>query len=1453
MFSSPSARVRRRQVATPAEGDVDSADNLKFLKHPLKRSISLASQGRATTQRSRQREAEQSAIALDADQQKQQQQAVVGDMASEYFTLARKRQATGPSSSGCLEETNQQRMSKIQPDEEHMYGRSGRRGLWEIGPGERTIDAVSSQPSRVSRDGTDVATDEAEGRRTLLRGENHAVFSMAGFPEAVQEQVAAAELRGAAVAAGLSSAGSYAYVATTAECSVWAYGSASSAISRVHRLAMPGSANAVDAEAPLVVLAAPRNEQGDIGVVVCSASGQLRYWDRVAFGLGGTDQFLSHALELGDMTDRCCRIIEVHIGLVVVGTAKGRLFRVSLMSAQGTPQLDACALYGGTARAGVLGRVSSLLGGGVQAPVVAEADDALVALAGGGRTEIRHSRELLVLTRTRLAKWVVSRSHPERLMYSTDIVRALTAVASGAEVAVLDVAVMSSGDICVLTALQTSPAVRRPQLAIAVLRSICVSAEPDVVHLWPLGLVYDGALGRSGVERPRLALPDGGPAMYVVFRRAVSVLVVASSGVAFEEVVSFRPGNPVLGFSAASRFPHTLQEPSETRLALVCQSAGVLSITVNIAKVLGSAATTLPDSDAAVCRPSTVVGSARGFQLQIEQAVFFGGGSNNPLSFEITSQAAGVDLALETAVLHISQAILDNTSHFIVDRLDLGAHLSERLRRIQAVMLFISKAGLTDKLSVETRSQLCSHAEKLAAASELWNYQNTLWARQRGSAPQLLANLATSFLDSVGIQGRDALRMFFRQHVASVGDLLVFMHRNLPVLRRALENSESGRHDSQIISFEANRIVLQTLQPALSYRFQNAELYQCKGSPLLTWTEHPAILDLLALRLEASYKLCRDLSGSHCAFIYERIEKSALPNDEDPANHLRRLSIFDDAVSASHASLTSAAESDETSHLPLHIDDPYATPLALLRETIDQMAPLANLCFRVFVDRIAHLQTAAPGDAQELSTRYEVIRSRFLMSLVPLARTPVAFRLAEEYHDLDSLVVLVFTTNCENAVVRLHRYIQRFGRGFVTALLAYYERRQAWASLLYIQDADLDAYLKEYIDQKTAADPHGPMAQIGWIHDVKMRDFGSAAAKLARAGRDSLEVDQARTMLSLSKLAFYTVDSQEDFRDDTIVEARTRLEDALELCEVQENLMLYFTAVVNSHRGISSDPVWRRRDDDSDKKAVLDAAMLTSSPELRHTRPTLYIVYAEFIRRVWNARSLSVEDLLDLLTFPDCATSVNAADSYNASVRERYSLAVDILSRASFNLPEQAREGALKTIWRRVFLSDDWSSIGKKLSGDVPDSALRDVLAHTSLYAVLDSCLGSRELAHPDWFLLPSYSFAADDIEYLVSTRLAPRFSQDLLDTSERPLSPVTSVALRKDYAEEDRQLHAAIGYGLDKYYAEIMRIVSNQISQRRSFLSTNDDLNHHKFGLESANNEALVSDNDEDMQMESE
>ncbi|KAJ2629573.1 hypothetical protein IW137_005150, partial [Coemansia sp. RSA 1287] len=372
--------------------------------------------------------------------------------------------------------------------------------------------------------------------------------------------------------------------------------------------------------------------------------------------------------------------------------------------------------------------MSSLLGGSQIVAAAADASDALVSMAGGGRTEIRHSRELYVLTRQRLAKWVVSRAHPERFMYSMDIVTALTQAAAqrlgmDVDVGVYDIATTRSGDVCVLAGLQGLQSGGREQLAVCILRSSRVSTEPDVVGLWPLRYAPDAELSQSGPSCPRLVLPEGGPSMFVVLRTAVIGLMVPTAGASFEEVISFRAEDSILGISTAPRFPYVQHESSESNLVLMCAGTGVLQVCIEVGKIISAVTSagvdTGADADDGEIRtnsaawPSlgTRIGKAprasspeREYQTQIEQAVFFRfGNDHNPLLFTIKSQATGVDSALETAALRVSQSILDNTSHFIVDRLDLGSHLNERLRRTRAVMQFIADSGLASKISRETR------------------------------------------------------------------------------------------------------------------------------------------------------------------------------------------------------------------------------------------------------------------------------------------------------------------------------------------------------------------------------------------------------------------------------------------------------------------------------------------------------------------------------------------------------------------------------------------------------------------------------------------------------------------------------------------------------------------------------------------------------------------------------
>ncbi|KAJ2598706.1 hypothetical protein H4R99_004000 [Coemansia sp. RSA 1722] len=1334
----------------------------------------------------------------------------------------RKKQATGSVRPTWLAPLQQPEARKTQGSfgdgKAHVFG-------LDFATGENSrgdLFAASDAPEETDGGGEEEAELEHGQLRTLLRGDSHAVFAVSGFPEQVSEFLKAARIRAEPVSCGASAGAQFAYAASASTCLVWAYGSES--YSSVYKLEMPPNSNG-DKGAPVISLISDTTP-GDVGVVACSSSGQLRYWDRVVFGLGGTLQYLSVDISPSLQNDACVRAVQAYTDLVIVATQRGKLFQVSLGDSTGLA-VRTLSRSSGSGAGGMLERVSSFLGS--SQPLGVAPSDSLVGIAAGARTEMRQSREILMLTRTRLLKWVVSRSHADRLLYSSDVSRVIShAVAQrfgeDVDATMLDVAATSSGDACILVAMQAAGTGQQARLAVAVFRSANSSTDPSIAALWPLEHTCDP----HTISRSRLMLPNGGPGLFVVLPSAVTVLALpalaSSSCPAFETSVSFRNSDAVVGFGAGA----------DSSLEIVCSLSGILRMAIDGDSaqsqkpigfgnnVLGHTefsadaepvdAADISDIDPAWPNPASqasrpaggIASQTRAFIAQLEQAVFFDN-PRSPLSFSIASHSSsGIDTALQAAVLQVSKSILDSSSRFIAGRLDTGAQLRERLRRAHAIIRVLSANGLVDRIDTSTRVRLSAAAEKLAAAVALWSHQNDLWARQHSSpATHLLSNAADAFLEARGLRSRDALRELLQHHTCSVGDLVVFLHGRVPALRRALDVSERGAHDSRLVEFEASRIAIVAMLAAFRYRFRHSDLYALASNcSEELWTASAEIADILSERLENIYALCRDLSSRHCAPIYERMQMAVLPGD---TNHDGTdVSISDEAVCIDYSQ---SAPSELAAVLPAD-DDPYVSDMALLRDCLNIVGPLANLCFRSFVDRITFVETRSAPDAAALVRRYNTLRSRFLLGLVALGRVQMAFRLSEEYHDLTTLVVLVFAADAANAADCLRRYIDMFGSDFARALFAYYERRQAWASLLYTRDSAIDRLLKEFIDTSEHVSPHGPMAQIGWIHDIKLRDFGGAAAKLARAARDSDDTCQARTMLSLSKLSFVALEGLDSIAGGNEIKtsAYSRLEDALELCEVQDSLHRFMAELVESNQQgmqLAAKPTNKCNmeggsSSGSDNCDAYDAAMLTTSPELRHSRPALYATYCDFLRRLLASRVASTEEMLDALTFPD-----NIPNTNEHFVNERYCLAVDILSRSGSNLTKHAQRAALRSIWRRVFISDDWKAIHLRLSTpNTTDIALRSELIATNLYHTLRQCLVLRELPHPECYVMPADAFVtADDLEYFADNR----FCLQLKDSVEG----TTIDTIIGEYKLEDKDLSLAINNGLVGYYEEMFRIVA--------------------------------------------
>jgi len=101
---------------------------------------------------------------------------------------------------------------------------------------------------------------------------------------------------------------------------------------------------------------------------------------------------------------------------------------------------------------------------------------------------------------------------------------------------------------------------------------------------------------------------------------------------------------------------------------------------------------------------------------------------------------------------------------------------------------------------------------------------------------------------------------------------------------------------------------------------------------------------------------------------------------------------------------------------------------------------------------------------------------------------------------------------------------------------------------------------------------------------------------------------------------------------------------------------------------------------------------------------------------------LSIEDTVDLLTLKD-----------NTESLEDYTTSLQLLNYAK-NLPEARKQSAITTVWRRIYLHDDWTAILK--TTDISDEALTERYRGTALYFTVFT--GAQSISPSEALVLPS-------------------------------------------------------------------------------------------------------------------
>ncbi|KDR81643.1 hypothetical protein GALMADRAFT_239719 [Galerina marginata CBS 339.88] len=435
------------------------------------------------------------------------------------------------------------------------------------------------------------------------------------------------------------------------------------------------------------------------------------------------------------------------------------------------------------------------------------------------------------------------------------------------------------------------------------------------------------------------------------------------------------------------------------------------------------------------------------------------------------------------------------------------------------------------------------------------------------------------------------------------------------------------------------------------------------------------------------------------------------------------------------------------------------------QEPSSQLPSLASVLLESIKERLDWLSRAGTDyqrDMEELQQRFSVLRPEILETLRRCGHEDAAFTLAEQYHDYASLVALchrdtVYPPEQNPNADRVQSYIQRYKEDFANELFHWYIQHGEIRTM-FDQEAPGTAYVDVFFREH-------PNIAISWINDLGKSRFGSAASALLEDAENATNLEAKHLMLSIGKLSHLAQMQETNVSDESTLDA---FHDGLDLVSVHESLVEEFRSVLVSVRTRQS------------IEGQIETIIKSKGGKLGGKTAFIHI-FKDILRQLLQGRALSIEDLVDILSLKDNAESV-----------EDYATSLHLLSSAT-NLPEARQNSALRTVWRRVYLHDDWDSL--KETADISDDELNARYQGTALYATLCSVMHRSEFG-----LDPAEALMIPSTEEIVSRW--PGMSTDQVDSMIR------------DYNSEQDRLGE---WELDGVFGRIKELAEAEVTREQS------------------------------------
>ncbi|KAJ6630853.1 hypothetical protein B0H10DRAFT_2160229 [Mycena sp. CBHHK59/15] len=394
------------------------------------------------------------------------------------------------------------------------------------------------------------------------------------------------------------------------------------------------------------------------------------------------------------------------------------------------------------------------------------------------------------------------------------------------------------------------------------------------------------------------------------------------------------------------------------------------------------------------------------------------------------------------------------------------------------------------------------------------------------------------------------------------------------------------------------------------------------------------------------------------------------------------LGLFESTAKVLDSASKGGVASQRTNYSNSQLPELSTVLFACIQESLDWLgSPTAAV--RAGIDR----------DRDELKQKFDLLRPDILETLRRNGHASAAFTLAEKYRDLSSLAALchqdeVYPSHKNPNALRIQTYIDRFKEEFTTELYRWYIQHTSGELRVMFSQEDVQS---NYMDRFFPAHPN---PSISWIHDLGQRRYGAAADALLTESGVATQLNAKHLMLSIGKLSHLAqLQEAETAVDESVLDS---FHNDLDFVSVHQALIEEFKPVLDSLRGRQS------------LEAQIDAIVQSEASRLSDQK-ALALLFKDLVRQLLQGNALSMEDAVDVLTLKDNITTV-----------EDYTTALHLLARVQ-NLPEARRMSAFRSVWRRIYIHDDWDAIRR--TANVSDLELNERFQNTALYSTLSVVL----------------------------------------------------------------------------------------------------------------------------------